>query len=105
MTAEPQPEAGAPLSGPLDQRAPPAPRPALVAATVFGVVVFGGLIALAVADPSARALLITAAGILAMIILGVTFGGRATPDVRAVPPRRPTPTPPPAEPGGDVGRP
>ena len=52
-----------------------------VAAAVLGVVLFGGLIVLAVAGvPAATAVLITAAAVVVMIGLGNAVGGRHTPN-------------------------
>jgi drug/metabolite transporter (DMT)-like permease len=52
-----------------------------VAAVVLGLVLFGGLVVLAVAGVSgATAVLVTAAAVVVMIGLGNLVGGRKTPD-------------------------
>ncbi len=52
-----------------------------VAAAVLGVVLFGGLIVLAIAGVSAAtAVIITAAAVVVMIGLGNAVGGRHTPN-------------------------
>ena len=62
-----------------------------IAAAVLGVVLFGGLVVLAIAGVSAAtAVIITAAAVVLMIGLGNAVGGRHTPN------RSPYPTGPPA---------
>jgi hypothetical protein len=64
-----------------------------VAAAVLGVVLFGGLIVLAIAGvTAATAVIITAAAVVVMIGLGNAVGGRHTPN-RSPYPVAPDPTP------------
>ena len=63
-----------------------------IAAVVLGVVLFGGLVVLAIAGVSAAtAVIITAAAVVLMIGLGNAVGGRHTPSRSPYPTGSPTP--------------
>ncbi len=63
-----------------------------IAAVVLGLVLFGGLVVLAVAGvTAATAVIVTAAAVVVMIGLGNAVGGRHTPNGSPYPPE-PDPT-------------
>jgi drug/metabolite transporter (DMT)-like permease len=75
-----------------------------IAAVVLGLVLFGGLVVLAVAGvTAASAVMITAVAVVVMIGLGNAVGGRHTPNRSPYPPE-PDPTHAAADDAGDAER-
>jgi drug/metabolite transporter (DMT)-like permease len=75
-----------------------------IAAVVLGLVLFGGLVVLAVAGvTAATAVIVTAAAVVVMIGLGNAVGGRHAPNRSPYPPQ-PHPTDAAAEDAEDVER-